>query len=97
MQGGEACDRPMLGPVDWASQHIAFVPGAKGGTVVKMRIRGSTLVVFREVQRQCGGAEMPMFHPGTSVVVVPASVESVEYQTHSERCDWEKKGLPPPP
>lgn len=97
MYGGQPCTREMIGELDWSTQRLAFLRGSSGGSIRKLNIRGSTLHVFQEIERQCGGMEMPMFQPGTAVFVVPSRVERVEWTHHSEPCDWQKKGLPPPP
>ena len=97
MYGGEPCTREMIGELDWSTQRLVFLRGSSGGSIRKLRIRGSTLHVFQEIERQCGGMEMPMFQPGTAVLVVPSQVESVEWNNHSEPCEWQRKGLPPPP
>lgn len=97
MLGGEPCTREMVGKLDWGTQRLVFLRGSSGGSIRKIRVRGSTLHVLQEIERQCGGMEVPMFQPGTEVLVVPSSVERVEWTNHSEPCEWQKKGLPPPP
>lgn len=86
MFGGEHCTLEMIGAVDWGRQQLALVELATNGWVVRYQLDNGTLTVFQEVESQCGGEPGPLVEPGTLVVAVPGSVESLERDVHIEPC-----------
>ncbi len=92
------CQREKLGEIDWATQHVLFFRHGNGTRIERISVRGSTLhVAYRSVP-QCGGAEIPEPPAGSTLLVTPTKLDTVEWKQRSrELCDWQKPGGGGPP